>query len=578
MRTGNDTLILNPSSATSLGTTEKVFAGNGVAALVNATDPILPAWIVTNNGVSKSAGPYDFLTYGANGAVKATYNATTLGTAAGQVVALAANATPAGNVNAFALNTEGKTITLGSNTLTIGDGTNAAGLILASGSAISGGTLAFGGSEGVIWLSGSNPTISAKITGTNGLTFAGSGSVALSTQENVSGPITIDSGTVTLAGTNIFASNNAGILMDNTKSKPAAATLAITANNQLAAINQIGNNAAITIGNGAALTIGDTVNNLSSTIDGVITESGAAVSGALTLNGSGLFDFTGGGKGTFGLVSGSSIVVNNSAQLRAAANEFVAGTTVVLNGTSQLQLAENGGQVFSDNVSGTGALHLIGGTLKMTSTGNTYTGGTIVETGSTLDITTANLPGANPNITDAGGLILFDQATNGTYTGVISDGLQMSVGPLLSRLARQGRQHRRQRRQRHALRRASLYGRDLYRIRHADARRRKRHRVELGRRSRPCRRRLDCDFGFERQRDDPGADRRDQQYNKRQSGKQHTDRRRLSQSQFAIRRYDHRHRWTDEGRHRHVDLDGRQHVHRASPRSMPACSGSSTDR
>ena len=53
------------------------------------------------------------------------------------------------------------------------------GLILASGSSITGGTLAFGGSEGVIWLSGNNPTISSTITGTNGLTFAGSGTLTL---------------------------------------------------------------------------------------------------------------------------------------------------------------------------------------------------------------------------------------------------------------------------------------------------------------------------------------------------------------------------------------------------------------
>ena len=52
-----------------------------------------------------------------------------------------------GNVAAFALNTEGNAINLGGNTLTLGDGTNAAGLILATGSTISNGTLAFGGSD-----------------------------------------------------------------------------------------------------------------------------------------------------------------------------------------------------------------------------------------------------------------------------------------------------------------------------------------------------------------------------------------------------------------------------------------------
>ena len=49
-----------------------MFSGTGAASLVNG---IAPVWIVENNGVSKGAGPYDFVTYGANGYVKATYTA-----------------------------------------------------------------------------------------------------------------------------------------------------------------------------------------------------------------------------------------------------------------------------------------------------------------------------------------------------------------------------------------------------------------------------------------------------------------------------------------------------------------------
>ena len=111
----------------------------------------------------------------------------------------------------------------------------AAGLILATGSAISNGTLAFGGSEGVIWLSGTNPTISSTITGTNGLTFAGSGAVTISTAANVSGAITINSGTVTLSAANVFAGNSTGITLADVKKSPAPATLDISASNALAA-------------------------------------------------------------------------------------------------------------------------------------------------------------------------------------------------------------------------------------------------------------------------------------------------------------------------------------------------------
>ena len=41
---------------------------------------------MTNNGVAKSAGPYDFVTYGANGYVKATYGATAVSAATGTTV------------------------------------------------------------------------------------------------------------------------------------------------------------------------------------------------------------------------------------------------------------------------------------------------------------------------------------------------------------------------------------------------------------------------------------------------------------------------------------------------------------
>jgi len=371
------------------------------------------------------------VTYGANGYVKATYNATTLTNSPGNVVALAAAAAPTGNVAAFALNTEGKAITLGTNTLTIGDGVNAGGVILASGSSISGGTLAFGGSEGVIWLSGSNPTISSTITGSNGLTFAGSGAVALSSAASLNGAITIDSGTVTLSGTNIFASNTTGVMLADTKSKPAAATLAITANNTLTSLNSVGSNSAVNISNGATLTIGDS-QNLSSTLSSTITQTGTAAT-ALVKAGSGLLDISG---GAITLLANSGIAVTGG-QLRVASSEFkgttTASNTITLSAGTELQFAQSGGGQFADKVTGAGVLHLIGGTLQLTGA-NSYSGGTVVEVGSTLDLTTANVSTGNANIANAGGLIVFDQTTTGTYSGVISDARQMeaSTGPLLS--------------------------------------------------------------------------------------------------------------------------------------------------
>ena len=45
------------------------------------------------------------------------------------------------------------------------------------------------------------------------------------------------------------------------------------------------------------------------------------------------------------------------------------------------------------------------------------------EVGTTLDVTTANLP-TNAAISNAGGILVFDQSISGTFTGVMSDGKQ----------------------------------------------------------------------------------------------------------------------------------------------------------
>jgi fibronectin-binding autotransporter adhesin len=452
-RTGNDTLILGPDTATSLGTTSKVFTGQSSPTI----NGIAPAWMVVDPADSKlEKGEYSFLAYTSNGYVAATSTndagnyATTLSASTGSdlVNVSSSPATATGNLAAFALEFSAKeTLNLGGHTLTLGDNTDPAGLSLFSGSTISNGTLAFGNSEGVMWLGGSNiadsagslgapsTTISAAITGANGLTFAGSGGVAISAVASVTGPITIDSGEVTLSATNVFTSDVSGILLDDNKSKPSPAMLNIAANNQLASLNSVGNNSEIGIASGVTLTLGDTTNNLSSTISSQIYygSSSASATPVLALDGSGLFDFSGGSSKAFDLPTGSAIVVNNSALFRVVANEFAnAGIDVVLNGTSQLQFVENGGDVFNGTVSGTGALHLMRGALQITSASNTYSGGTILETGSTLDITTANLPSANPNITSAGGTVLFDQSTSGTYAGVISNGEEMGTGPVLA--------------------------------------------------------------------------------------------------------------------------------------------------
>ena len=63
-----------------LGTTEKVFSGGASTTLVNG---IAPAWMITDSGGGATTNPYNFLTYGANGYVVATYTDTGSGSTGG---------------------------------------------------------------------------------------------------------------------------------------------------------------------------------------------------------------------------------------------------------------------------------------------------------------------------------------------------------------------------------------------------------------------------------------------------------------------------------------------------------------
>ena len=439
-----DTLIIDPVPGVALGTTgDEVFSSGASTKLVNG---MAPAWIISDSGGGASTNPYNFLTYGANGYANVTYTDTGSGSTGGirtanstSVVDQTGNATLAANAAAYALKVnDGAVITATGFTITLGDGTDPAGLIMGGGSAaITGGTLAFGGSQAIIYAKGTS-TISSEITGTGGLTLAGSGTLQLTAATpftGLSGPITVDSGTLSLSTANLFASDVSGLTLGDVKSNPSNSILNFTASQTFTTLNSIGSKSAITFSNGAALTIGDTTNNLSSTLSSTITESGTATAGALTINGTGLTDLSGIGSGKLSLVSGSTIVVGNGAQLRVAASEFASGNFAInLGAGSQLQFAQNGGGQFANAITGAGELHLIGGTLQLTEAAgaNTYSGGTVVETGSTLDLTTNQVSTGNANITDAGGLIVFDQDFSGAYSGVLSDGQEMGTGPMLS--------------------------------------------------------------------------------------------------------------------------------------------------
>ena len=210
-RTNSGVLAIMPNSGmTSLGVTEKLLVNGGVA-IVNGMAS------ATLFGVGTDAyKSCDFLTYdAASGFTNAIY-VTGLAAGAASVANVSANTT-ADNAQVYALRVHnGATVTVNSGkTLTVGDGVNPAGVILNNSSAaiagISGGTLDFGASEGVVLFNlrkGSDgPKLSSVIAGSNGLTLAGGG-----TDEDLQilSPSNIYSGATRIMAGRVSVSNSRG--------------------------------------------------------------------------------------------------------------------------------------------------------------------------------------------------------------------------------------------------------------------------------------------------------------------------------------------------------------------------------
>lgn len=429
-RTGNATLFLDPISSAPgttagvLGTTQKIMSAGASATVTNG---IVSPWIIIDNGLGASSNPYSFATYGANGYVAATAGSTSIKTSsATNLVVQSASATLSAAAQAYALDLQdGAKITLGSNNLTLGNGAAAAGLIMDGGSATITGTgnLAFGVSEAVIYAKGTN-IISASITGSGGLTLSGSGSLQLNNASANTGATVINSGTLILNTANALTGNS-NVTLEDVKSSPSNAILQINATNTFTSLNSAGNNSTVTLnGAGVQLIIGDS-SNAASTLSSSINDSGSTgTAGAITKNGTGLLDLSNGSSKQVSLNAASTIVVNGG-QLRLGTNTIANANKVVLASGTELQTEEGGTGAFASNITGAGLLHVESGILQLTGTGNTYSGGTTLETGTTLVATTANLSSAAgaQTITNAGGTLVLDQATSGNFTAIMADGV-----------------------------------------------------------------------------------------------------------------------------------------------------------
>ena len=432
-RNGAGTLVLNPTTGiATLGGTIKVKVNGGVTM----TNGIVSPSIVGQNGIADGSG--DFLAYdNTNGFVKATYSASTdINTAGATAVYTAAggsNNTLTGPATVYALQVpSGQTVTATGQTLTVGNGSGAAGVILNNGATITGGTLAFGTSDGVIYGGGASASnVTANITGSAGITKMGTQAVVL-TPTGALGY----TGNTTVAGGTLRLGTNAALPSTTNVTVTGGSTLDLNGTTQsVSSLNSISTSAVVALGANGSLTLGAG----SYRYDGSITGSGGA--STLIKDGPGTLTF-GRAVSVNGLLNvnntfnklvvknGGVVSISNGLSLGAAPGAALADAITLDNGTIRItqlnaaaldsadtvSISSNRGTVLGPGggtfdivdpiqivlyngadasvISGVGALTKAGpGYLRVRAT-NTYTGGTVIA-GGYLQMTSADgAPGA----------------------------------------------------------------------------------------------------------------------------------------------------------------------------------------
>ena len=430
----NGTVIFNTGSGT-LNSNASVVFGTAPALVDNGT--MIGPWSVVQQASSTNA---DFTTVSTTAPFALgimTYNTTTIGTTATDIVNANSAATVPNGAAAFSVKDSAALSLAG--TLTLGNGTGQAGLILNTGGSITGGTLAFGGAEGDIYTSGTS-SISAAITGSagNGVTFFGPG-------------------TVTLTGTNSYtgATNLNGpgaVLVQSDASLGAASNRIILSGGTLSLDTSTGivslpNTRNITLSANATGGINVTSSANAATVAGVISNSSFGAGVAFTKSGSGTLVLTSANSysgRTYingGVLSVSSLA--NGASNSGIGSSNAAPSSLIFNGgtlqyNSSATAAANIDRLFTVNASSAiDASGPTGDTLSFTNTGSL-----LVTTGvnSTLTLTGANTGNNSltPAITDSvAGAFTTSVAKTGAGTWILagassySGSTAVSAGTLL---------------------------------------------------------------------------------------------------------------------------------------------------
>jgi autotransporter-associated beta strand protein len=273
--------------------------------------------------------------------------------------------------------------------VTLGDGTTGGTLGVVAGSTfVSNRRVSLGAGGGTLDVqAGASATLTSDLSGSGGLSKTGGGSLVLATNSTYTGSTSVSGGVLRAGGQNVFSQNGAMIV---------DAAGALDLNNFDQTVGSLAGGGSVALGT-AALTTGG--NNLSTTFAGSISGTGSLSKiGAGTLILRGANSYSGGTT----VLAGS--LVGDSASLQGS----IANSALVV-------FDQAGSGTFTGAMTGGGTLTKTGaGALTLTGA-NTYSGGTNVTAG-TLIGTTTSLQGSIAN----GGQVIFDQASDGIYAGVMS--------------------------------------------------------------------------------------------------------------------------------------------------------------
>lgn len=272
--------------------------------------------------------------------------------------------------------------------------------------------------------SGVTATIATNLTGSNGMTKAGAGTLVFIGEKSYSGETVISAGTLQLGdgvtnGRLIYQiTNNASLVVNNNSLQTISNSISGTGSLTklgTADLTLTGNN---TYSGGTTVSAGTLIGDATS-LQGAITNNAAIIFNEVA---TGTYAGNMTGSGSFTKIGVGDLTLSGT-------NSYSGGTTVsegTLTGTSaslQGAIINNAAVVFdqstagtySGNMTGTGSLTKTGaGNLTLTGS-NAYSGGTSVDSG-ILTGTTTSLQGDITN----NAAVVFDQATNGTYSGTIT--------------------------------------------------------------------------------------------------------------------------------------------------------------